>query len=167
MTKPSAVETVGTRLQMPFLLMCGMGLAMFYGSVAIVVFIVLAAVAPFGGGSYSLNGHVVSRAEFLAGAWPLLIGWPIASAIIVAIAYALWKELPWSRAAIVAYLLVITALAAVLLIWKGGGEDVLPSIATLAIVTAGIGWYLYGKATVVTYYQALAERSERRRRTEG
>jgi hypothetical protein len=124
MTKPSAVETVGTRIQMPFLLMCGMGLAMFYGSVAIFVFIALAAVAPFGGGSYSLNGHAVSRAEFLAGAWPLLIAWPIGSAIM-AIAYALWKELPWSRAAIVAYLLIITVFVAVLLIWKGGGEDVL------------------------------------------
>jgi len=52
MTKPSAIETAGTRIQMPFLLMCGMGLAMFYGSVAAFVFIALAAGAPFGGGSY-------------------------------------------------------------------------------------------------------------------
>ena len=129
MAKPSAAEAVGTRLQMPFLLMCGMGFTMFFACLAVLAFVVLVVMLPFSG-SYSIDGHAVSRAEFLAREWPLLVAWPILAGGIVSIAYALWKELPWSRPVMMAFVLLDSVAGIVVSIVHGTKDDPYPHVSS-------------------------------------
>lgn len=151
-------EKVGTRLQMPFLLQCGMGLSMFYACAALFIFVAFAVMAPFGGGSYSIGGHAVSRAEFVARAWPLIVMWPIASGIIIAIAYALWRELPWSRPAMMTYVFVVAVFSIAAAMWGGDRDGVAVASFACVVMLLGANWYLYWKRSVVAYYAAVADR---------
>ena len=161
MTKRSVIGQARTTLRMPFLLTCGMGFATFYACAATVVFIQLV-IALAVGGSHTLIGRDVMRSEFHRRMWWLLVLWPVTTGPAAAIAYALWKDLPWSREAIIACnVLPFVALLMVSIRVRDPG-NVIGAGTWLLIIVAGMGWYLYRKATVVAYYRAVTEHHARR-----
>jgi hypothetical protein len=148
------------RIEMPFLLQCGMALSTLIAVLCTFILGLFGVVAIFNG-QFTVDDRAVSRAEFFRQA-----GWifPVVAAICIAlgaIAYSLRREQPWSRQAILAFW-VVNALCGALVFWLSGdqvtGSDALQA-AAFYIVMAGIAsWYLYAKDNVRAYYAALARR---------
>lgn len=97
----------------------------FYACVISLCVLVLVIALP-ATGSHKINGHAVSRAVFFATEWPLYTIVIIGAAIVVSIAYALWKELPWSREAISVLVVVV---------WKGTKYDMVPGCLFAVVLT--------------------------------
>ena len=108
--------------------------------------------APFNAANYSINGERVTGSEFLERAGVLL---GILGVSSLAGAYAIWREYPWSRWAIVAFWVAQVA-GAIGFGWAdsgiGGAAGAVASLLTLLVL---VGWYLFGKENVVEYYQGL------------
>lgn len=143
-----------TRLDMPFLLLCGMGFGAFFAVVAVVVVGGMLLMLPFTS-DYTYNGLPVTRAEFMQKSWPLLVGFPVAAGCVLAIVYALWRELPWSRRAIIAYWVVTLVALSLMAIISGSTEDLLTSVAMFGGIVGLLSWYLYRKPSVRAYYSAI------------
>ena len=151
------VETpVRRRFEMPFLLLCGLGFSAFFSAIAATVFTIFALALPFTS-SYSVKGHPATRAEFFADSWPI-IGILSLLLLFIAIAYALWRELPWSRLLTLLFWGANAILIVGLQLWgpvevRGDWTPIL----LYPIMIAVVWWYLYRKAAVVAYYRVLEE----------
>jgi hypothetical protein len=156
MTDSSSAAIPRTRLNMPLLLLCGMGFGAFFAGLSLLVVGGILVMLPFTS-TFTVNGASATRAEFIQQSWPLLVGFPIASGCALAVVYALWRELPWSRGAILGYWIVVLVAVCVMAIVTGEAVDLLPSILMFGSVIALLSWYLYRKPNVRAYYDALAE----------
>jgi len=108
--------------------------------------------APFNAANYSINGERVTGSEFLERAGVLL---GILGVSSLAGAYAIWREYPWSRWAIVAFWVAQVA-GAIGFGWADSGiGGAAGAVASLLTVLVLVGWYLFGKENVVEYYQGL------------
>lgn len=154
LTKQSSTATPRTRLDMPFLLLCGMGFGAFFAMVALLVVAGMVVLLPFTS-QYTYNGLPVTRAEFLQKSWPLLVAFPVAAGCALAIVYALWRELAWSRRAIIAYWVVTLVALSLTAIISGSAEDLLTSVAMFGGIVGLLSWYLYRKPSVRAYYSAI------------
>jgi hypothetical protein len=112
--------------------------------------ILFLALAPFDLGSYSINETAVSGPEFLR---RIGILWTAMSLSCLAIAYALWKDLEWSREAIMFFWLVTTVTLVVSA--KQDGQSVIGSLFTGGFCATLAAWYLYGRDRVSAYYRGL------------
>ena len=133
---------------MPLLLRLGMiGSALLGGIVCL--FLLL---APFDVGSYTINDEPVSGPEFLT---QYGLGLGAAGLLSLANGYALWREQRWSRHGLLLFWIPLYAG----LLWdvkQHPNTENLIGIGVLAIVQYCITvWYLYGKASVRTYYASL------------
>jgi hypothetical protein len=153
----SAEAPIQRRFEMPLLLLCGLGFSAFFSGLGAFVLTIFAIWLPFSS-SYSIEGHAVTRAQFFADSWPIWVAFPPFLLLFAAIAYALWRELPWSRQLMVAFwggnLLLGVGLAA----WgpvHDPGEW--PQLAIYLIIIGIVWWYLYRKPSVVAYYRVLEE----------
>jgi hypothetical protein len=142
------------RLDMPLLLLCGMGLGAFCAMVALVVVGGMVVMLPFSS-QYAVNDVSVTRAEFVRKSWPLLVGFPVVAGCALAIVYALWRELPWSRRAIIAYWVVSLGAVCLMAIVSGKPGDLLTSVVMFGGIIGLLSWYLYRKPSVRAYYSAL------------
>jgi hypothetical protein len=141
---------------MRLLLLCGLGLSAFFSALGTIVVAIFAITIPFTS-SYSVDGHPATRAEFFAASWPILALLPLLL-VFAAIAFALWRELPWSR------LLILVLWGANLVAFVGleiwgpvrDRGDWTP-VFLYPIMIAIVWWYLYGKPTVVAYYRVLEQ----------
>jgi hypothetical protein len=139
---------------MPLLLLCGMGLGTFYAVVALFVVGGMLVMLPFAS-QYTYNGLPVTRAEFIQKSWPLLVAFLVAAGCAFAIVYALWRELPWSRRAIIGYWVVTLVALTLMAIILGSPEDLLTSVVMFGGIVGLLSWYLYRKPSVRAYYSAI------------
>ena len=139
---------------MPLLLLCGMGLGACYAVVALLVVGGMLVMLPFTS-RYTYNALPVTRAEFIQKSWPLLVGFPVAAGCVLAIVYALWRELPWSRRAIITYWVVSLVALSLMAIISGNAADLLTSVAMFGGIIGLLAWYLYRKPSVRAYYSAI------------
>jgi hypothetical protein len=147
---------VRRRFEMPLLLLCGLGFSAFFSALGAIVFTIFAITIPFTT-SYSVDGHPATRAEFFAASWPSLGILPVLL-LFVAVAFALWRELPWSRPLILGLWGANLVLFIGLEIWgpvKDRGDWT--PVFVFPIMIAIVWWYLYRKATVVAYYRVLEQ----------
>ena len=110
--------------------------------------------------NFKMDGEIVTREQFLRRGGP---GIAILSSLLLAAAYALWKERAWGRhlASAIIVLPIVAAIAtAITLGWKGVGSDSGRSLAISALDGAWWLWYFYAKPNVVSYYSQLG-RSKR------
>ena len=151
---------VRTRLEMPLLLLCGMGFFAFFTVVGSIAYILTLLAALLGSGGFTVNGVPTNRAGFFAEAWPTLVAFPPALLAFGAIVYGLWRERPWSRAAMMGFW------AAVVLISIGAQfyypDDTATFIAGLAmtgLLWVVAWWYCYRKRSVAAYFSVIASRA--------
>jgi predicted lysophospholipase L1 biosynthesis ABC-type transport system permease subunit len=155
MTDPSPTTAAWRkRLDMPFLLLCGMGFGAFFATVALLVLAGMLVMLPFSSG-ITVNAVPVTRTEFMQKSWPLLVGFSVAAGCVLAIVYALWRELAWSRRAIIAYWVVSLVAVCVMAVISGNAADLVPNVVMFGSVIGLLWWYLYRKPTVRAYYSAL------------
>jgi hypothetical protein len=155
MTDPSPTSAAPrTRLAMPFLLLCGMGFGAFFVTVAFLVLAGMLVMLPFSS-EYTVNAVPVTRVEFMQKSWPLLVVFSLAAGYLLAVVYALWRELAWSRRAIIAYWLLSLVMVCLMAIISGNAADLVANVAMFGSVIALLWWYLYRKPTVRAYYSAL------------
>jgi hypothetical protein len=145
------------RFEMPLLLLCGLGFSAFFSALGALVFTFFAISLPFSS-SYTVDGHAATRAQFFAVSLPILVAFPPILLLFAAIAYALWREMPWSRPLILAFWGANLLFSAGLATWgpvhdRGEWAPVPMYLIMIAIVW----WYLYRKSTVVAYYRVLEE----------
>ena len=146
---------------MPFLLLCGIGFSAMFGTISIATVATILLMTPFVS-TFTVNEEPATRAQFLSFAAPILLAFLALAAAALGIVWALWKELPWSRPAILAFWLVGLFTLPGLALESGDAGDLRSTVATWGVLTACVWWYLYGKRTVVTYYRAISARHEQR-----
>jgi hypothetical protein len=133
----------------PFLLQLGT-----VGSLAIgAMMLLFLALAPFDVGSYSISGEVVSGPEFLRTAGILFA---VHTANLLAVGIGLWQERSWTRPLMIGYWL--TVLVADVAWIVGGTLTAIEGVGFAVEIAISMGlaaWYLYRKANVVAYYDAL------------
>lgn len=155
----SKAEPIRRRYEMPLLLLCGLGLSAFFSALGTFAFTVMAVTLPFSS-SYSIDGHPATRAEFLHSSWPLFVAFPPLLLLFGTIAYALWRERPWSRRLMLAFwgVNVIAGVGIALspLAQEGGAWAPVCVYLVLLIVA---WWYLYRKPNVAAYYRLLEEQA--------
>jgi hypothetical protein len=149
--------TTEQKAQIPLLLLCG---AIFMGFVAMVASLAVIGtlIGSLGRGPFMINKQPVTRAQFWALGWPILLGVAIIAGAAWAFVYAVWRGRTWSRSmAMLLWLLPVGAIAAEPFL----GEDLDGQwIAQLLVVLAAwvvAGCYFYSKHTVVDYYHRLSE----------
>ena len=145
------------RFQMPLLLAIGMALSAFFAITFGFVLLVFALVIPFSK-SFTIDNAPATRGEFLKVALPILGLVGIAAALAGCVAYALWRERPWSRDLMMALWGGCCLVGIGVIIW--GNQ---PRVAALiglieTVVFAAIAYgYLYHRRVVVAYYRAITE----------
>ena len=141
-----------SRLKMPLLMKVGMGLAALFPIGAVI----LLALAALGIGSFRIGNRPVAPGEWLRLAGPLFV---VTGALMAAVAYACWKEKPWSRHLALAHWAVVGLYALLLglsgqlpryLMWR--------ALIETGVLGAFALWYFYAKRNVVEYFRALRAR---------
>jgi hypothetical protein len=109
--------------------------------------------APFNLGSYSSYGETVTGPQFLRQA-----GIPIGALTVIfaVIAYGLARERSWTRPVMIGFWVIFDAVMIAAVI-KDPSADIGVAVAVFfALIYIGAaGWYLFGKESVVDYYNAL------------
>jgi len=142
---------------MPLLLLCGLGFSAFFSGLGAFILTIFAIWLPFSS-SYSVDGHAATRAQFFAASLPILVAVPPLLLLFAAIAYALWRELQWSRPLIVAFWCANLLLGAGLATWGPVHDpEAWAPLPIYLIIIAIVWWYLYRKPAVVAYYRVLEE----------
>lgn len=155
----SKVEPIRRRYEMPLLLLCGFGLSAFFSALGTFAFTVMAVTLPFSS-SYSIEGHPATRAEFLHASWPLFVVFPPLLLLFGTIAYALWRERPWSRRLMLAFwgVNVVAGVGMALSTFAQETGAWAPVYLYLFLLVVA-WWYLYRKPSVVAYYRLLNEQA--------
>lgn len=149
-----------TRLQMPLLLMVGMAFSGFFTAIAALVIPLMALSMLFSSHFTDSDGRSVTRAEFFADAWPLMLGMTAITAIMGLIAYGLWKERPWSRDFIMAYWLVTGGIVvSTQFVSPQPLGEFLSGMFGVVVLAVIALWYLYGSEGVQAYYRAVASKA--------
>ena len=134
---------------MPLLLAIGIGPAALFGAWT-VMFIVRAS---FDLGTYTVDAVPVPGHEFLRGYGLMFIPPGFVAALI---AWAIWRELPWSRAAILYWWVLYAAICVALEARENGLRlEALFAAKLAAVGFSASAWYLYRKLSVVAYFQFL------------
>jgi hypothetical protein len=131
-----------------------MGVGAFFAMVVLLLVGGMLVMLPFPS-QYTINEVPVTRAEFVQKSWPLLVVFPVAVGWVLAIVYALWRELPWSRRAIIGYWVVSLVAECLMAIVSGKPGDLLTSVLMGGGIIGLLSWYLYRKPSVRAYYSAL------------
>jgi hypothetical protein len=158
-----SVVPVRRRLEMPFLLLCGMGLSAFFAGVGTLAYLGLTIGSLFSE-AFTFNGQSVGRDEFWRHMWPFFVAYPVLLAAFGTVAFALWKERLWSREAIMAWWALAAVAEIIVLIVtpeKVPVGTILMSLIWLAGCWGVAAWYLYGKANVQAYYAAVLQQGSR------
>ncbi len=151
---------VRTRLEMPLLLLCGMGFFAFFTAVGTIAYIVILFAALAGGGGFSVNGVPTDRAGFFAQTWPTLIAFPPLLVLFGSIVYGLWRERSWSRRATMGFwAAIVLASIAAQLVQPEDTPTFLASLVMTGVMWAVAWWYCYRKRSVVAYYTAILSRT--------
>ncbi len=158
MTQP--LPRVRTRLEMPLLLLCGMGFFAFFTAVGTIAYTFLLLAALAGGGGFSFNGVPTDRAGFFAEAWPTLVAFPPLLILLGSIAYGLWRERPWSRLAMMGFWAAIVLVSvAAQLFQPDGTATFLAGLVMTSVMWAVAWWYCYRKRSVAAYYSVIFSRT--------
>jgi hypothetical protein len=142
-----------TGFRKPFLIRM---LALLLGFVAAATGLMVLMTILSSGGTYYINGDVVTRAEFLARAVPWLLLTAIAAGTL---GWAFWGERRWARHAFVIFWAAVV-LTADLRFWEDpaiDADELFVTVFTLVCLLPVI-WYFYLKRNVVAYYRSLALR---------
>jgi len=145
---------------MPFLLRCGMAFLAVVGAVGVLAVALILLVAPIAG-TFVVDDEPATRGQFLSSALPMLLALLALAALALAIAWALWKERPWSRTAILVCWLVGLFTLPGLVPDASDSRALRSEVTTWAVLAALVWWYLYRKRAVAAYYRALIARHER------
>lgn len=138
----------------PFLLRLLTFLLGFWGILAIIL-----GVATLGAENttYSIEGQVVTREEFLARAGGMLALMPVLALLALVAAWGLYRERSWGRHATFALFAVCLVGSVATVNGATGDADLLwVQLISSLVVLLPLGWYLYGKRSVVSYYRSLA-----------
>ena len=155
----SEVEPIRRRFEMPLLLLCGFGLSAFFSVLGTIAFTLMAITLPFSS-SYSINDHPATRAEFLRFSWPIFVAFPPLLLLFGTIAYALWRERPWSRRLMLAFWGVnVVAGVGMALSTFAQEPGAWASVFLYLLLLVVAWWYLYRKPGVVAYYRLLEEQA--------
>ena len=155
----SKVEPIRRRFEMPLLLLCGFGLSAFFSVLGTIAFTVMVITLPFSS-SYSIDGHPATRAEFLHFSWPLFVVFPPVLLLFATIAYALWRERPWSRRLMLAFWGVnVVAGIGMALSTFAQESGAWASVFLYLVLLVVAWWYLYRKRNVAAYYRLLEEQA--------
>ena len=141
------------RAPKPLLLVVGTYGSLFVGTIML-AFLLL---APFDLGTYSIENEEVSGPEFLR---QVGFMWASLAACILAIGYALWRELSWSRPLMLAYWFLNTLAVAAVNREAPIGNLIVQSLIFLALTMGIAGAYLYANEAAVAYYKALQASEE-------
>ncbi len=105
------------------------------------------------GGTYSINDVQVTREEFMRRAGDTVIAFPVLGVFAALIAWGLYRDHPWARQSAIAFFLVAVLAPAVMFAHDPQLSVPWPvSVLTAALVGIPVGWYFYGKRSVVRYY---------------
>jgi hypothetical protein len=130
----------------PALLALGQWCALLAGA----MFLLFLVLAPFDLASYSIEGEPVSGSEFLRRAG---FGFGLLGGIQLAIGVGLMRDRPWARPLMLYYWLAVLVTGVSV---SGLQPAALVAYALSAAIPGAIAaWYLYGKANVVAYFEAL------------
>ncbi len=154
-----ATKRYPTRLQMPFPLLCGMVFSAFMTGLGGLGY-VGAVIGSIQDPTFQLNGQTVTAGVFWAAAWPFILGYPVGIATLGAVAYALWKERPWFREAIMAFWAgtgLFTILSAVLT--PSPASNLPGTVIALLVMVGGAAIYLYSSPTVRQYHEAVCDKA--------
>ena len=153
------VEQPPTRLQIPFLITCGMAFMAFFAAVAAVVVPLFIVIALVSSGPFTIDGVPVTKGAFLSFSLPIfLVIVPVAT-LAGAFAWGVWKERAWTRGAAMAFWVcsALVSIGQLILVPDQRSEAVQGLLSLLVIVPVAL-WYFYRKRTVVLYYGALQAR---------
>jgi hypothetical protein len=150
---PAAIYSAATfayaGLAKPIPLAVGSYVAAFLAAMSLLVLML----ASFGIGTYTIDDETVNGPAFLQ-----TVGWLLVvhAALLSPMAYALFRDRPWSRPLIVLYWLAsgLTTVA--------GGQHVGCGVLEIVVLAGLAAWYLYGNQKVAAYY-AMVKRGEHTR----
>ncbi|MBB4637245.1 hypothetical protein [Longimicrobium terrae] len=134
-------------------------LTLFLGAWAIIA-VLTSLMMVFGGAStYTFNGERVARDEFMGMMRPVFAMLALLVPAVGATVWALYREKPWGRHAVMGLICAITGAPVVL----GVGKPMVSSMRVPMIIGAVAHavpafWYFYRKRNVVAYYRSLQAR---------
>jgi hypothetical protein len=138
----------------PILLTIGLYLAPTFGVACLLTVLAAALNARFV--KFTINGDAVTGHEFLHTGGPAFF---VLGVLALAIAYSIWQERSWTRWLILGFWAAGLAVNVGLGWADSGARGAVSAIAGLAVLLLLVGWYLFGKESVVEYFHAL-ERQE-------
>jgi hypothetical protein len=113
------------------------------------VFLGTLATAPFNAANYTINNQPVSGAEFLRRAGFL---WAAIAAVLLVIAFGLWRERAWVRPLMVLYWLLLPLGSFIVDDWDTA--SILSAFFFCGVAAAIAAWYLYRRPSVRAYFDA-------------
>ena len=134
----------------PLLLTLGLGFTALWASCATLVLLV----ALVGNMPLNANGRRVSKSEFFSD--PMVLSFAPIIVLTALVAWALWRERPWTRPVMLA-LWVVVGVPSIF----ERDADWTSRMSSILFVVIGVGvasLYLYGRSNVVAYYERLAQR---------
>ncbi len=141
-------------LRRPMLIQIGAAGTSLIGGIMI-FFLIL---APFDIGTYSISGESVTGPEFLSRMGVLFFANAI---LMVVIAFGILSEKSWARP--VMLLFWCGSVIANLILFLRDHDGNAGGTFVLSLIATGVStWYLYGKDSVVQYYDALKQREAAR-----
>jgi hypothetical protein len=151
------------RLEMPFVLLCGMTLSAFVAGAGALAYTAIVVGSLFTE-KFTFNDQPVSRGEFFRQALPFLLAYPTILIAFGVIAFALWKERLWAREAMMVFWGLAAATQLIVISVtpeKVSGGTIVATVLWLAGCWGFAAWYLYGKVNVCAYYVELAKQGAR------
>ena len=140
-----------TIVKKPALLTVGMVFSTLFGACFLLGF----GCAVFDIGSFNIDGEPVSAREFLAHSGVILF---VFGSVLLAIAFSIWKDKPWSRWMIVFFWLCGAAIGIGTSL--SSADDLFQVVFSWVVFMAISVWYLFGKRTVREYYRSLEAASK-------
>lgn len=125
-------------------------LMVFFTIVSLFWFAMLAMSAVSASGTYTVGTQRVTRDQFLLRFAPILA---ILGSLLLATAYAFWKERAWGRHLAISYIALAAFASFVLMREPASGC----ALAMFIVPAAFLLWYFYAKPNVVRYYSALKD----------
>jgi hypothetical protein len=153
------IERAPTRLQIPFLITCGMAFMAFFAAVAAVALVFFLVLILFSSGPFTIDGAPVTKGAFLSVALPIFLVIVPVAALAGAFAWGVWKEHAWTREAAMAFWAcsVLVSIGQLIVVPDQRSEALQGLFSVFIIVPLAL-WYFYRKRSVVLYYRELKDR---------